>query len=146
MAQQEGLQSDGDLGCQSKGAYTTAAPALEDAIWNGPVGDMSQPVKGSQGYFLVFVSARGDLTFDQAKTELQKAAANQALSDYKAWFDAATKKADVTVDPQWGSWDRKTGTIVAPAGATSSSTSTTKATGLGSLNLGGTATTTTSTP
>jgi hypothetical protein len=147
VAQQEGLQSDGDLGCQSKGAYTSSEPALEDAIWNGPVGDMSQPVKGSEGYFLVFVSARGDLTFDQAKAELQKAAANQALTDYKAWFDAATKKADVSVDPQWGSWDRKTGTIVAPAGATSSSTSTTKATGLGSsLNLGGSASTTTSTP
>ena len=88
----------------------------------------------------MFVSARGDLTFDQAKPELQKAAANQALTDYKAWFDAATKKADVTVDPQWGSWNKKTGTIVAPAGATSSSTSTTKATGLGgSLNLGGSA-------
>ena len=53
----------------------------------------------------------------------------------------------MTVDPQWGSWDRKTGTVVAPVGATSSSTSTTKATGLGgSLNLGGSATTTTSTP
>ncbi len=147
VAQQEGLQSDGDLGCQSKGAYTTSEPSLEDAIWNGPVGDMSQPIKGSAGYFLTFVTARGDLTFEQAKAELQKAAANQALSDYKAWFDAATKKADVTVDPQWGSWNPKTGTIVAPAGATSSSTSTTKPTGLGSpLNLGGAASTTTTTP
>ncbi len=137
VASSEGLQSDGDLGCQSKGTYTQSEPALEDAIWSGPVGDMSQPVKGSEGYFLVFVSARGDLTFDQAKTELQKAAATQALTDYKNWFDAATKKADVTVDPQWGSWDAKTGTIVAPVGATSSSTSTTKPSGLGTINLGG---------
>jgi hypothetical protein len=106
------------------------------------VGDMSQPIKGSQGYFLIYVSARGDLTFDQAKGELQKAAATQALNEYKAWFEAATKKADVTVDPQWGSWDPKTGTIVPPVGATSSSTSTTQGTGLGgSLNLGGSAAT-----
>jgi len=136
VAQQEGLQSDGDLGCQSKGTYATSEPALEDAVWNGPVGDMSQPVKGSQGYLLVFVSARGDLTFAQAKAELQKAAATQSLTDYKTWFDAAAKKADVSVDPQWGSWDRKTGTIVAPTGASTSSTSTTRPTGLGgSLNL-----------
>ena len=141
MAHQEGLQTDGDLGCQSKGTYTTTEPALEDAVWNGPVGDMSQPVKGSQGYLLVFVSARGDLTFAEAKAELQKAAATQSLTDYKTWFDAAAKKADVSVDPQWGSWDRKTGTIVAPTGASTSSTSTTKATGLGgSLNLGGSST------
>ena len=63
---------------------------------------MSQPIKGSQGYLLVFVSARGDLTFDQAKAELQKAAATQALTDYKAWFDAAAKKADVTRRPAVG--------------------------------------------
>ncbi len=144
VAQQEGLQSDGDLGCQSQGTYTASEPALENAIWTGSVGDMSQPVKGTQGYFLVFVSARGDLTFDQAKGELQKAAATQSLTDYKNWFDAAAKKADVSVDPQWGSWDPKTGTVVAPVGATSSSTSTTKASGLGgSLNLGGGASSTT---
>jgi hypothetical protein len=147
VARQEGLQSDGDLGCQSKGTYTTTEPALEDAVWNGPVGDMSQPVKGSQGYLLVFVSARGDLTFAEAKAELQKAAATQSLTDYKTWFDAAAKKADVSVDPQWGSWDRKTGTIVAPTGASTSSTSTTKATGLGgSLNLGGSSTGATGVP
>jgi hypothetical protein len=145
IASQEGLQSDGDLGCQSKGTYTTTAPALEDAIWNGPVGEVSQPIKVAEGYLLAFVSARGDLTFAQAKPELQKAAATKAQSDYTTWLAAAARKADVTVDPQWGTWDRKTGTVVAPAGASSSTTSTVKAKApaAGSpLNLGGSTTTT----
>jgi hypothetical protein len=148
VAQQEGISTDGDLGCQSRVTDGSVEAALEDAIWNGAVGEMSQPIKGASGYYLVFVSARGNLTFAQAKPELQKAAASQSLTNYKTWYDAATKKADVTVDPQWGSWDAKSGAVVAPKGATSSTTSTTKPSGLGSLNLGGgaTASTTTSTP
>ncbi len=149
VAQQEGISTDGDLGCQSRVTDGSVEAVLEDAIWNGPVGQMSQPLKGAPGYYLVYVSARGNLTFAQAKPELQKAAASQSLTSYKTWYDGATKKADVAVDPQWGSWDAKSGAVVAPKGATSSTTSTTEASGLGSLNLGGGAATgasTTTTP
>jgi parvulin-like peptidyl-prolyl isomerase len=142
VAQQEGLSSDGDLGCLSKGTYASSEPALEAALWSAPVGEMTQPIKSASGYLLLYVSARGNLTYDEAKPELQKAAATQAITDYNNWHDAAAKKADVSVDPQWGSWNPKTGAVVGPVGATSSTTSTTKPSGVGAgLGLGSTTTT-----
>ena len=66
------------------------------------------------------MSARGDLSFDQVKSQLQQAAAQQSVTDYQTWLSHAVKKADVSVDPQWGSWNSKTGVVVAPVGATTS--------------------------
>jgi len=120
IAQQESLTNGGDLGCVPKGTYATQAPALEEAIWSLPVGEISQPIKGTQGYYLIRVRARGDLTFDDVKSELQLSAAQQSVTDFQNWFARALKHADVAVDPQWGSWDAKTGAVVAPVGATSS--------------------------
>jgi len=120
MAQQEGSTNGGDLGCSAKGTYASQAPALDTAIWSLPVGTVSQPIAVKDGYLLVRVSARGNLTFDQVKSQLQEAAAQQSVTDYQTWLAGAIKKADVAVDPQWGSWNAKTGSVVAPVGATSS--------------------------
>jgi parvulin-like peptidyl-prolyl isomerase len=120
MATQEGSTNGGDLGCAAKGTYASQAPSLDAAIWSLPVGTVSQPIAVKDGYLLVRVSARGDLTFDEVKSQLQEAAAQQSVTDYQAWLAGAIKKADVAVDPQWGSWNAKTGSVVAPVGATSS--------------------------
>ena len=42
------------------------------------------------------------------------------MTDYQNWLSKAVKSADVSVDPQWGSWNTKTGVVVAPVGATTS--------------------------
>jgi parvulin-like peptidyl-prolyl isomerase len=120
MAQQEGSTNGGDLGCAAKGAYATQVPALDKAIWSLPVGEVSQPIAVSDGYLLVRVSARGDLSFEQVKSQLQQAAAQQSVTDYQNWLSKAVKKAEVSVDPQWGSWNTKTGVVVAPVGASTS--------------------------
>ena len=120
MAQQEGSTNGGDLGCAAKGTYATQVPALDKAIWSLPVGEVSQPIAVADGYLLVRVSARGDLSFDQVKSQLQQAAAQQSVTDYQNWLSKAVKSADVSVDPQWGSWNTKKGVVVAPVGATTS--------------------------
>ncbi len=43
---------------------------------------------------------------------------------FKDWLDGAAKAADVSVDPQWGSWDSDNGAVIAPGAATSTTTST----------------------
>jgi parvulin-like peptidyl-prolyl isomerase len=119
-AQQAGSSNGGDLGCVPKGTYTKQVPTLETAIWSLPVGEISQPIEFPDGYLIVRVRARGDLSFDDVKGQLQEAAAQQSVTDYQAWLSRAVKKAEVAVDPQWGSWNAKTGAVVAPVGATSS--------------------------
>jgi len=120
MAAQEGSTNGGDLGCAAKGAYASQVPALDQAIWSLPVGEVSQPISVKDGYLLVRVSARGDLSFEQVKSQLQEAAAQKSVTDYQAWLARAIRRADVAVDPLWGSWNPKTGAVVAPVGATSS--------------------------
>jgi hypothetical protein len=120
MATQEGSTNKGDLGCAARGTYKTEVPSLDAAIWSLPVGQVSQPVAVKDGYLLVRVSARGDLSFEDVKSQLQQAAAQQSVTDYQTWLTRAVKQAEVSVDPQWGSWNAKTGTVVAPVGATTS--------------------------
>jgi hypothetical protein len=123
VADQQGQASKGNLGCQKQGTYAQrGAPELDAAIWSVPVGQVSQPIKISGGYVAIQVTARGNLTYEQAKPLLQTDAADAAVNAYQKWLAAAAKRAHVSVDPQWGSWSSKTASVVPPVGATSSTT------------------------
>jgi parvulin-like peptidyl-prolyl isomerase len=110
----------GDLGCNPIGTYAQQQPEIDDAITNQPLGEAGPPVKTNFGYAIVLVRSRGDLTFDEAKQQLTAQVPTLARSAFQDWFIQAAKDADVTVDPQYGSWDPSTGTVVPPEGATTS--------------------------
>jgi len=132
--------TNADLGCQPQGSYAQQAPELDAAIASQTIGQPGEPVKTSYGYFVVVVTSRGDLTFEEAKPQLKTQVPTAAKAAFSEWFIAAAKAASVTVDPQYGSWDASTGTVVAPEGATTSSSSTTvdpSATGLSPDELSG---------
>ena len=113
----------GDLGCSAVGSYAQQQPEIDAAISGQPVGKVGEPVKTNFGYAIVLVRSRGDLTFEEAKPQLKTQVPTAAKTAFSDWFIAAAKAATVTVDPQYGSWDADTGTVVAPEGATTSSTS-----------------------
>ncbi len=110
----------GDLGCAALGSFNVKA--FDDAIATQPVGKVGGLVKTEYGYHIVLVRSRGDLTFDEAKPQLQAGVTTRARAAFQDWLNGAAKAADVTVDPQWGSWDQNQGTVVPPAGATSTTT------------------------
>lgn len=110
----------GDLGCATLGSFKVQA--FDDAVANQPVGKVGGLVKTEYGYHIILVRSRGDLTFDEAKDQLKAGVTPRARTAFQEWLNGAAKQADVTVDPQWGSWDKEQGTIVGPAGATSTST------------------------
>ena len=112
----------GDLGCNPIGSYAQQQPEIDDAITNQPLGKPGEPVKTNFGYAIVLVRSRGDLTFEEAKPQLKAAVPTQARTAFQDWFISAAKAATVTVDPQYGSWDAETGTVVPPEGATTSTT------------------------
>jgi len=112
----------GDLGCNPIGSYAQQQPEIDAAITNQPLGKAGEPVKTNFGYAIVLVRSRGDLTFDEAKSQLTTQVPTLAKSAFQDWFISAAKAATVTVDPQYGSWDPTTGTVVPPEGATTSTT------------------------
>ncbi len=95
----------GDLGCNPVGTYAQQQPEIDDAITNQALGKAGEPVKTNFGYAIVLVRSRGDLTFDEAKSQLKAAVPTLARTAFQDWFVAAAKAATVTVDPQYGSWD-----------------------------------------
>jgi hypothetical protein len=112
----------GDLGCTPLGTYAKKLPELDAAISAQPIGVAGVPIKTSYGYFVIVVRSRGDLTFDEAKSQLQAGVKTAMRTAFQDWITQAAKDADVTVDPQWGSWDKGQGTVIPPAGSTSTST------------------------
>jgi hypothetical protein len=127
----------GDVGCVPSGAFAqNQFPELDTAAFGQPVGTVGAPIKTVYGYFIMKVTARGDLTFEQAKSSVQQGVQTQAQSDAADLITGQGKKAKVAVDPQWGSWDPKTGSIKAPVGATSTTTSTAKPSGSPGSTIG----------
>ena len=82
-----------------------------------PVGAIGPPIKTSFGYWIVQVRVRGDLTFEQARDELVNNTSTAADDAYSAWYQEAFSTVDVTVDPQWGVWNKGNGTFDPPNGS-----------------------------
>jgi hypothetical protein len=114
----------GDLGCAPVGSYAQQQPEVDAAIAAQPVGTVGVPIKTSFGYALLLVRSRGDLTFEQAKPQLTSGVATAMKAAFKDWINTAAQAAEVVVDPQWGSWDKAAGTVVAAGGATSTTSTT----------------------
>jgi len=100
----------GDLGCRAKGRYVGA---FEDAVWSQPVGQLGAPIRSSFGYHLVLVTDRRVRTFDEVKDDLRDAVRAQGQEALQEWLRTATTDAAVTVEPQFGTWDKATGVIKA---------------------------------
>ncbi len=102
----------GALACVSKrGSYVQE---FDDAVWNQPVGVVGPPVKTQYGYHIIKVTKRGTPSFDEVKDQIVQALSSDAVSKAQ---QAAVQKAQVTVDPRYGSWDATKGQVVPPNGA-----------------------------
>jgi hypothetical protein len=110
----------GVLGCAKKGSFTSSGfPELDAAAFDQPVGQAGAPIRTSLGYIILKVTARGDLTFEQAKDLVKQNIPNTAQSLFVDYLTSVSRGVRVVVDPQWGSWDGKLGFVQAPVAATS---------------------------
>ena len=87
----------GDLGCQPEGTYV---PEFEQAVKTLPLNTVSDPVKTQFGYHLILVKSR-----EQQTVQPDQTASQQAFSGYLLKVICG-KKADVNVDPRYGTWDK----------------------------------------
>ena len=116
----------GAIGCVKKGSLSSSGfPGLDTAAFGQAVGEVGAPVKTTLGYAIVKVTSRGDLTFEQAKSLVQQSVSTTAQNLFADYLTTASRKADVAVDPQWGSWNQKLGYVVPPVGATTTTGHTT---------------------
>jgi parvulin-like peptidyl-prolyl isomerase len=115
-------QQGGKLGCLQPNAYVAE---FQQAADSAPLNQVVGPVQSQYGYHLILVtpfSASYDDVKEQVLQQLQSDAAQAASSDVNAKLvaelNATLKKADVKVDPRYGTWkydkSKKQYTVVAP--------------------------------
>ena len=110
--------SGGDLGCNPRGSFVQE---FDDAAWTQPIGVVGPPVKTVYGYHLILVRVRGELTFDAVKADLAASLKNNLRGLLEAELASVAGRIDVGVDGRYGQFVSSTGTITAPAGASSPS-------------------------
>ena len=111
----------GALPCGPVGTFVTE---FDNATWTQPVGVVGAPVKTKFGYHLILVTARGKLTFEQLKESIKIAVTDNADAIVNAELARIAANAQISVNGRYGQFDTATAKIVAPLGATSTTTST----------------------
>jgi foldase protein PrsA len=88
----------GDLGCQPRGSYVTE---FDEAVWDLPLDEVSDPVQTEFGFHLILVRERRAGTAEDLPAESGQQALNAFLVDV-----VCGKSADVSITPSYGTWDR----------------------------------------
>jgi foldase protein PrsA len=111
--------SGGDLGCSPLGRYVGE---FSDGVKAATIGEVTDPVESEFGFHLILVDSidDDDMVRETIATQLVQASEGEYLQE---WVTAALTSAEVTVDPQYGTWetDPQPG-LVPPADDTTDST------------------------
>ena len=98
--------NNGILPCTTADTYV---PAFRDAVLIAPVGEVySETVESNFGFHIISVTDRqeandGDLPEDQILIDDIKG--QWVATELRSWFDSVMIAADVTVDPEFGTWE-----------------------------------------
>lgn len=105
---------DGFAGCAS---VEQAASAFGEGFEAAAVGDVVGPIAQAEGAsVLVQVAAITGPTFEQVRAKLeQQLDQAQGGDQVTAYVSKLLLKADVQLDPRYGTWDAKTGLVTPPA-------------------------------
>ena len=111
-------RAGGDLGCSVPFALPVE---LHSVSLDAPIGEPIGPVAIAGGPHLVLVYRRDIPELESVRGEVREAAvAEQGEAVFRAWAFDVLVRADVTIDPDYGSWGPRPGTgdvpTVIPAG------------------------------
>ena len=93
-----GAQTSGDLDCGPKGRFV---PEFDEAVFEQPLNEVSDPVKTEFGFHLILVRSRSEGTFEDAGGQLGQQAFNAYLLEL-----TCGRGSDIDVNPRFGRWDR----------------------------------------
>lgn len=88
----------GSLGCEQLGLYV---PAFAEAAYNAPLGEVAGPVQSDFGFHLILVESKEEPSLEQLKEEINQGRVADLVD---AWIVDEVETADITVDPQYGTW------------------------------------------
>jgi parvulin-like peptidyl-prolyl isomerase len=101
----------GDLGCAPAGTYV---PEFEAAVAGLAVGQMSGVVHSQFGYHIIKVTGRKTQLAD-VRSQVLSALQTQAQQQLSNFVQAEVGKANIAVNPSYGTFDKASGQINPPA-------------------------------
>lgn len=112
----------GELECAPPSTYVDE---FADAAMTAEIGEITEPIETQYGFHLIIVHERtdadpADIPSDAELTEqITPVLAQEAFGE---WYNEQMTAAEVVVEPEFGTWDPVTASIVPPEGSTSSTT------------------------
>lgn len=105
----------GDLGCVGRGQYVAE---FEEAVWEGPVGEVQGPVETQFGFHVILVDSRGAPDFaaleDDIRAFLESPASRDGQQLIGLLIQRLAASADVSVSSRYGTWNSQTNSIDPP--------------------------------
>ena len=102
----------GDVGCLLPSQFN---PSVESLITSAKVGDVLDPLPGQGGVSILKLTDRQVAPFSEVQSEAQSLAQTNATQAFGSWLQDARSKAQVTVDPRYGTFDPSRFQINPPA-------------------------------
>ena len=103
-------QQGGSLGCLGSGEFVTE---FQNAAEAAKIGVPTAPVKSQYGYHVILTTKYVPPTFDALESQIRQQLLSQANLAGK-YVASKLKTASVKIAAQYGTWDAKNGTAVAP--------------------------------
>jgi parvulin-like peptidyl-prolyl isomerase len=114
-------QNGGDLGCELASSYVAE---FQRAVLAQPLNQIGDPVQSQFGWHVVLVMSRTPKPFADVKDQIRQQVGASSGSAVNDWLVSAIKKAKISVDKRFGTFDRTPASgqlprVVPPASATS---------------------------
>lgn len=93
----------GDLGCAEPSRYVTP---FAEAVRTQPVGRIGAPVQTSFGFHIIRVDGRQTPAFSEVRDEIRQRLEGEAGTKLNAWLVRALERAEVRVNPKFGTFVR----------------------------------------
>ncbi len=100
-------QNGGDLGAVPASNFL---PEFSHAALALKPGEISEPVQTQYGWHVIMLIDARKIPLDQARDQIVKDLSHQA---FVAWFQKSLENADISVNPKYGAFDTKNGSVVA---------------------------------
>jgi foldase protein PrsA len=91
----------GDLGCAPRGVYV---PEFDEAVFEGPIGEIQAPVESQFGFHVIRVDERNLPPFAEVAEEVAQQLLQQGQEAFNTFISEAFADAEVEVSARYGTW------------------------------------------